>query len=396
MKRLGVILWFFLLLVCCAGAETADVLSVGSRGDQVLEVKKQLHALRYYRTGTLTRQYTEDTAERVRKFQQINGLPETGEVDAATAAMLFSPEALKAPWPTMPPLATPAPTPIPDWPPRDAAGYLAEGGEYYYENDAEGLWIYLSENLQITILRREDADASLIWFETDILTRNGESFRAVATDPERPGKDYRLPDQIAREEGFVLGFSDDFYAYRMNKKETVGIILRNGAVISETTNARTGHHLPNLDMMAQFPDGSLQVYACAEHTAEEFLEMGAVNVFSFGPYLLRDGEINELVYTYFKSLEPRHALGMIAPGHYFLLSVQGRTHSSDGTTLQRVAEMMQAKGVTQALNLDGGNTMALAFHGRLLNEPAIYKNKKFVRTVTSMIGIGSTAYTPLP
>ena len=58
--------------------------------------------------------------------------------------------------------------------------------------------------------------------------------------------------------------------------------------------------------------------------------------------------------------------------------------------LQRVAEMMREKGVTQALNLDGGNTMALIFRGRMLNKLATYKRKNFVRTVTSLIGIGTT------
>ena len=81
---------------------------------------------------------------------------------------------------------------------------------------------------------------------------------------------------------------------------------------------------------------------------------------------------------------------MIAPNHYLLLSVQGRRKDSEGTNLQRVAEIMQERGVTEALNLDGGNTMALVFRGRMLNKLATYKNKKFVRTVTSMIGIGYT------
>ena len=141
-------------------------------------------------------------------------------------------------------------------------------------------------------------------------------------------------------------------------------------------------------MMIQYPDGRLEVCHCTEHTAEELQAAGAVNVFSFGPILIRDGEINELVYQYYKSIEPRHALGMIEPGHYLLLSVQGRTRDSKGTSLQRVAELMKARGVTQALNLDGGNTMALVFRGRMLNKLATYQKRNFVRTVTSVIAIG--------
>ncbi len=34
--------------------------------------------------------------------------------------------------------------------------------------------------------------------------------------------------------------------------------------------------------------------------------------------------------------------------------------------------------------------MALVFRGRMLNKLATYKNKNFVRTVTSLIGIGET------
>ena len=52
--------------------------------------------------------------------------------------------------------------------------------------------------------------------------------------------------------------------------------------------------------------------------------------------------------------------------------------------------MMKERGVTQALNLDGGNTMALIFRGRMLNKLATYKRRNFVRTVTSLIGIGYT------
>ena len=52
--------------------------------------------------------------------------------------------------------------------------------------------------------------------------------------------------------------------------------------------------------------------------------------------------------------------------------------------------MMKARGVQQALNLDGGNTMALVFRGRMLNKLAVYRKKGFVRTVTSVIGIGHT------
>lgn len=367
-----------------------QTLAIGSKGNRVLEVKARLQKLGYMEQGTITKKYNEKTAAAVMEFQRLNGLIETGEVDSETEEKLFSDEAVRKPKPTLEPLPSPGPIIEADWPERNQEGFLDREGEYFYENDEAGQWVYLGKDLQIFIRRGEEPSVPLEWFETEILTRNGETFRTAITDLEHPGKKFRYPYDISRDEEFVLGFSDDFYATRMADKETVGIIIREGRIISEKTNSKTGHHLPNLDMMAQYPDGRLEVYECTEYTAQELLEKGAVNVFSFGPILLRDGEINPLLYSYYRSIEPRHALGMIEPNHYLVLSVQGRNKDSKGTMLQRVAEMMKERGVTQALNLDGGNTMALIFRGRMLNKLATFKKKNFVRTVTSLIGIGHT------
>ena len=309
----------------------------------------------------------------------------------AVLTLLFFPAGTEQAHPTRQPLVTQEPVPGPEMPERDAEGFLAEDGEFIYEDDDGGLWIYLSGTLQVEIRRQQDQRIPLIWFETDIRTRGEERFRTVMTDPEHPGKKYRYPYDIAKDEGFVLGFTDDFYAERMSKKQVVGIIIREGQILHTKTYSRRYSYLPNLDMMIQYGDGQLEVCECTEYTAEELLDKGALNVFSFGPILIRDGQINEQMYgSHYRDLEPRHALGMIEPGHYLLLSFQGRRNDSKGTMLQRVAEMMQERGVTQALNLDGGNTMALMFRGRMLNKEAVYQNRKFVRSVTSLIGIGTT------
>ena len=373
-----------------AGAPDLLPLKLGDKGPEVRQAKERLKALRYTRAKQLNAVFTEDCRKLVLQFQQLNGLEETGELDAATWTRLFSDDAVKNPSPTMPPLDAPVPTPEPDWPERDAEGFLAGAGEYWYENDEEGLWIYLGPNLKITITRRRDGRIPLEWFETDIRARNGEALRTVITNPKKPGTNFKFPYVIAREENFVLGFSDDFYGLRIHDRSTVGIIIREGEIIRDQTHKKRSFHLPNLDMMAQFPDGTLRVYECNEKTAQELKDMGAVNVFSFGPILIRNGQIENLVYDHFKSLEPRQALGMIEPNHFLLLSVQGRNSSSRGCQLQRVAEIMQARGVTEALNLDGGNTMALVFRGRMLNKLAVYKKRKFVRSLTSLIGIGTT------
>ena len=388
-----ILAWLFLAILCLGCAprgRTEETLATGDKSAEVLEMKKRLQELRYIEKGQLTRTFTEKTAASLREFQRLNGLPETGELDARTREALFSGSAIPRPHDTLPPLKISGRPELPELPELDAEGFPVGEDGFLFENDEDGLWIWLGRNLRIVITRLEDNTIPMVWFETEIRTRNGESFRTAMTDPEHPGKKFRYPHEISRESRFVLGFSDDFYATRMAKGETVGVIIRDGQLISRETNSRTGHHLPNLDMLALYPDGRMEVFDCNELSPEELLARGVKDVFSFGPWLLRNGEINELVYSYYRNIEPRHALGMIAPGHYLLLSVQGRTKASAGASLQRVAEILRDHGVTEALNLDGGNTMALIFRGRMLNKLAVYKNREFVRTVTSLIGIGST------
>ena len=188
---------------------------------------------------------------------------------------------------------------------------------------------------------------------------------------------------------FVLGFTDDFYGHRMYRKETVGVVIRDGEVLSSKTYNKQLHSLPNLDILAQFPDGTLKAYGAADISADELIALGAVNVFCFGPVLISEGQISPLL-KWYETKSPRQALGMIEPGHYLLLSVLGRMDTSIGCGLPFMAQLMQERGVVEALNLDGGNTLAIIFRGRMLNKLATWKNKKFVRTVTSLIGVGKS------
>ena len=54
-----------------------------------------------------------------------------------------------------------------------------------------------------------------------------------------------------------------------------------------------------------------------------------------------------------------------------------------------LAERMYALGAVEALNLDGGGTVALVFMGEILN-----KTTKNLRNVTSIIGFGQMTGVP--
>ena len=93
-----------------------------------------------------------------------------------------------------------------------------------------------------------------------------------------------------------------------------------------------------------------------------------VNAFTFGPALVKDGELLTLDDNYGYNphgREPRAAIGQTGPLSYVLVIIQaqdrdGKTGMSQG----KLAEFMYGLGCTQAFNLDGGNSAEIVFGSR--------------------------------
>ena len=158
MKK-GIVLFFVLListfLVFAVCAE--ETLAVGSKGDDVLEMKRRLQELRYIKDGSLTKKFTDQTQTSLSEFQRMNGLNETGVLDAETRELLFSDAAVSKPYPTMRPLATLPPSEFPEGAALDSEGFLIGDGELIEENEEEGRWVYITRDLRVAISRGEDS-----------------------------------------------------------------------------------------------------------------------------------------------------------------------------------------------------------------------------------------------
>ncbi|MBQ2976694.1 MAG: phosphodiester glycosidase family protein, partial [Clostridia bacterium] len=117
--------------------------------------------------------------------------------------------------------------------------------------------------------------------------------------------------------------------------------------------------------------------------------MGVVHTYAFGPILVENGQLSEYMLRdeYYTYREPRCAIGMLEPHHYFLLVAKGRTSDSKGVYLTWLADKMLEKGVVEGFNLDGGGTAALMFMGKMLN-----KSTNTVRATTSITGFGNSDF----
>ncbi|MDD3410261.1 MAG: phosphodiester glycosidase family protein [Eubacteriales bacterium] len=259
-------------------------------------------------------------------------------------------------------------------------------------DEVNGSWLYESDSLRVEITRRV-FDDPLVWYEVDLRTSDASMLRGVLSADKKPQTHLKKPETLAREQQLVYAQTDDFYANRLkSKKLKTGVIIRNGSILYDSVYVGNGNPFPPLDAMALFGDGTMKVFAAREHTADEYLQMGAVDVFSFGPILIRDGQMDARVERRYANREPRSAIGIIEPHHFFSIIVEGRHDGSVGCGLKRIAERMLEVGVTDALNMDGGQTAALVFLGQQINQIGAYKGRARVRSVGGMIGVSDSAW----
>ena len=284
------------------------------------------------------------------------------------------------------------------WPVLNEEGFL-DSGEYVAEDPDNGLWRYCSETLKIEILRKtETKPDKLIWYEAEVWSRK-ETFGFITNEPGKHFSSADWPPLVASRNGAVLAINGDYASNRWNnmhypkERYKVGILLRDGEIMSSETRKSGNTSFPNLDTLAIYPDGNMEVHDSRELTAEEYLEKGAVDVLAFGPWLIRDGNLRPNLKKFAtNNRNPRTALGMIEPGHYIAVMVEGRHRQSKGCTLVRLAEMLQERGCTQAFNMDGGETSCILFMGKqICTVGNASSHKGYARKEPEFLAIGTSA-----
>ena len=131
--------------------------------------------------------------------------------------------------------------------------------------------------------------------------------------------------------------------------------------------------MPNYETLALYSDGHGDSQPSREKGAEAYQKEGATDVFTFGPCLVRNGELTEYIATANRSNNPRLAIGVAEPGHYVVVLCEGRVGKSDemkrstGVMMKNLAKIMLDQGCTVAVNMDGGQTAVMAFMGKQIN-----------------------------
>ena len=168
---------------------------------------------------------------------------------------------------------------------------------------------------------------------------------------------------MAEDKGATVAINGDYYGARNE-----GYVVRNGTLYRSTSAGS------NQEDLVIYADGSFEIVREGDVTAQELVDAGAWQVFSFGPGLVTGGSVSVNLSDEVdraSSSNPRTAIGLVEEGHYVFVVADGRTDESDGLTLYELATfMVKELGVETAYNLDGGGSTTLYLNGEVINNPS--------------------------
>ena len=223
---------------------------------------------------------------------------------------------------------------------------------------------YRSKNINITVSHTEKD--GVICNIAEIYIRDLKYLKTAFGGDGFKKKTEMLSD-LAERHSAVLAISGDHYGARSK-----GTVVRNGVLYRNTLFEDVGI-LTN--------DGELITMSAAEYDPNALVASGAWQIWSFGPELLRNGNVKTSFISNVKRANPRTAIGCVEPGHYYFVEVDGRIKDSRGLTMEQLSELFYDLGCTTAYNLDGGQTSGFWWNGSLLSYP-------YGRPVWDMIYIG--------
>ena len=244
---------------------------------------------------------------------------------------------------------------------------------------------YLDENISITIttVRRYGSN-----FHAAEIKIKDPQYLKTALAKDSYGLNIKEKTSVqAKRVGAILAINGDYYG--ANEK---GYVIRNGTILRKTLRPTDDKRRKYFEDLAILWDGSLVPFDERTTSIDDLKAMGAVQVFGFGPTLLKNGEIMVDAKTEVgisnPNGNPRTAICYVAEGHYLFVTADGRTDESKGPTLLELAQVLQELGAVTAYNLDGGGSATRYFNGKLVNNPCTNWNEIHEREVSDIVYIG--------
>jgi exopolysaccharide biosynthesis protein len=241
---------------------------------------------------------------------------------------------------------------------------------------------YVDDNISISIETIRPSDTTI--YVADVKIADASLLKTALAQDTYGTNITETTSSMAQRVGAIFAVNGDYYGANQT-----GYVIKNGVLYRDTTRST------DYEDLVQYADGSLSTIKESDTTAQELIDAGVVNTFTFGPTLIEDGEIavsetDEVGRA--MADNPRTAIGVIeeADGslHYIIVVSDGRSSESSGLSLYELAQVMQSYGVTMAYNLDGGGSSTMYFNGQVVNKPTTNGTTIKERAVSDIVYIG--------
>ena len=238
---------------------------------------------------------------------------------------------------------------------------------------------YSDDNISVTLTEKTVSNTQV--YIADVTVSSSEYLKTAFAQNTYGNNVTAKTSETAASNNAILAVNGDYYG-----ANTTGYVIRNGVVYRDTVREDSS----NGDL-AIYKDGSLKIIYEDQVSADQLVKDGVVNLLTFGPSLVENGEIvvdtNSEVGQSMSS-NPRTAIGIIDENQYIIIVSDGRTTESEGLSLYQMAEIMKSYGVKTAYNLDGGGSSTLYFNGQVINKPTTNGNTISERSVSDIVYIG--------
>lgn len=238
---------------------------------------------------------------------------------------------------------------------------------------------YKDNNIEISIETARENNTT--YYVADIVI-NDPSYLKTAFANNTYGRNIKeKTSTIAEENNSILAINGDYYGFRNS-----GYVLRNGVVYRDSLS--TDNYGEDLVIDSE---GNFKIINENEISIKELENNGAIQVFSFGPALVENGqsvidegdEVGKAMVS-----NPRTAIGQVGPLHYIRIVSDGRTNESEGFSLKELSNILVDRGCITAYNLDGGGSSTMVFNGEVINNPTTNWKSIKEREVSDIVYIG--------
>lgn len=238
---------------------------------------------------------------------------------------------------------------------------------------------YSDENIEISI--ETDRENGTTFYVADITIKDPTLLKTAFANNSYGRNIKEVTSEIASENNAILAINGDFYGFRNS-----GYVLRNGVAYRDSISTDEYGEALVIDN-----EGNFKIINESETSMSELENQGVLQVLSFGPALVENGESvvgeNDEVGKAMVS-NPRTAIGQVGPLHYIMIVSDGRTSESEGFTLKELSNILVDMGCITAYNLDGGGSSTMVFNGEVINKPTTNGKSIKEREVSDIVYIG--------